>query len=81
MGRGRGRGDYSARPLLLQLCFLSPPSPGPPGRKLSAVRVEAATARAPLVGLLAISLEASLVSKTQNPERGQQMTVSAEMSE
>lgn len=51
------------------------------GRKLSAVRVGTATVPAPLVSLLAISLEVSLVSKTQNSERGQQMTVAAEMSE
>lgn len=36
------------------------------GSKLQAVRVWGATARAPLVRLLAISLEASLVSKTQS---------------
>lgn len=38
------------------------------GSKLQAVRVWAATARLPLLSLLAISLEASLVSKTQSRE-------------
>ena len=40
------------------------PAFGPPG----AVRVRAATVCAPLVSLLAISLEASLVSKAQSRE-------------